>query len=373
METSAFLPQMLESIQTQTHKDLEIIILDNQSTDNTAQFCLDLSKKDSRIQVLIDDQRRSPEEAMNKLTPLATGEFVITLGDDDYIDPYYIEKLVNILESNPDINMAYSNGKYLNVNNQLSEMSLIQNNADAYNGDVYYKNFCKAIHRRLVLPVVFGVFRTAAYAKLKPCEPFDVLQANMDNYAIAKFFLQRNTAAFLNQNLFYYRQRSRTLNPEGIPGMPTDPILIWVYYLRHQLYFYNAINTLINETQPNNLQLALSGTTLDSCLNQCWNLLLWVQRDLLKNTSEQSILTEIAKQYTYIIESRLMQMRVPMFYEEIENLRVRCKVIRERVLLYIESIVPDSLIVTETTALLYQIIKDLFSQFDRENHSQQLG
>ena len=364
-ERTDFLQQMVNSILNQTHKDLELLILDNQSTDGTVEVCNNIALKDDRVKVYIDTKRRPSEEALNDFIKIAKGEYVICAGDDDLLNYHYIKTLVDELEINKKADMAYTNGTYLSVDNKIM-WGLITNTDGVYNSEYYYENFYKYIHKRIVLPIMFGIFRKDVIQSLMPFAPFDELRANMDNLIMAEFFLNRYNASFINYKLFHYRHRDRSLKPEKLDYMPTNPILIWVYYVRHQLYFYHAVCSLIETTNQGNFTEALKIATLDSCLNQCANLLGWVSRDLVRDAFESAIIDEIREQFKFVYE-----LKLPYFAEtqdtlikQQDTMRLRCKILQERVMEYIKTVVQDTTIVDDTQNVIEKIKIGLIKQLN---------
>jgi glycosyltransferase involved in cell wall biosynthesis len=159
--------------------------MDNQSIDGTTEVCQEFAAKDNRIKLYTDTQQRPAEDAQAILFDMATGDFIMCMGDDDLLNYNYLKALINELETNREIDMAYTNGRYINVNNQILS-DLITNLDGVYNSEHYYENFYKAIHKRLVLPVLNGIFKKEVFRSLMPYNPFDQLKANMDNLLMAK-------------------------------------------------------------------------------------------------------------------------------------------------------------------------------------------
>ena len=86
----------LESVKNQTYPDIEHIIIDGNSTDNT----LDIIKKYPHIVKCISESDQGIYHAMNKGIRVATGEIIAILNSDDfYITPLTIEKVVNTFKS----------------------------------------------------------------------------------------------------------------------------------------------------------------------------------------------------------------------------------------------------------------------------------
>jgi glycosyltransferase involved in cell wall biosynthesis len=357
-----FLLQMFDSIINQTHRNFELLIMDNQSIDGTTEVCQEFAAKDNRIKLYTDTQQRPAEDAQAILFDMATGDFIMCMGDDDLLNYNYLKALINELETNRKIDMAYTNGRYINVNNQILS-DLITNLDGVYNSEHYYENFYKAIHKRLVLPVLNGIFKKEVFRSLMPYNPFDQLKANMDNLLMAKFFLNRYRASFVNYHMFYYRHRDRSLNAASVDWLPTNPILIWVYYMRHQLYFYSAVCKIIETTNQEDLTKPLKIATLDSCINQCGNLLNWVYRDLATDDFERGVLSEIYTQFKPVLDLRLPTLSTASNLKEHQNtMRLRCKIIQERVLGYIKTVVQDQEIVNSTDIIIDRLKNNFIAQ-----------
>ena len=95
---ASFLPEALDSIVNQTYKDLEIIIVDDGSTDDSPSICEKYAASDSRIKVIHQDNR-GLSGARNTGLKYVTGDFVSFIDSDDSISPVFVESLVNAMES----------------------------------------------------------------------------------------------------------------------------------------------------------------------------------------------------------------------------------------------------------------------------------
>lgn len=81
------------SVCRQTYSDLEIVIIDDGSTDNTVEICDDLKHKDERIRVSCFENH-GVSWARNKGISMANGEFIVFVDSDDWIDSRMVEKLM---------------------------------------------------------------------------------------------------------------------------------------------------------------------------------------------------------------------------------------------------------------------------------------
>ncbi len=88
-----YLAECIKSIITQTYKNLEIILIDDGSTDTSLQICEEFAAKDNRIKV-IHQKNSGVSEARNAGLRIATGKYLIFVDSDDLIDCEYINTLM---------------------------------------------------------------------------------------------------------------------------------------------------------------------------------------------------------------------------------------------------------------------------------------
>ena len=91
-----YLKRCLDSLINQTLKEIEIIVVDDGSTDNTPQILNDYSKKDSRIKVITQVNSKQGAARNNGLKH-AAGEYVSFVDSDDWVDEEYYEKMLEVL------------------------------------------------------------------------------------------------------------------------------------------------------------------------------------------------------------------------------------------------------------------------------------
>ena len=90
---ACYIERTLDSILAQTHSKLEIILIDDGSTDGSDKIIADYAKKDSRIKAIFG-QNHGSAFARNKGLELACGEYISFVDADDIISPDFIEKLL---------------------------------------------------------------------------------------------------------------------------------------------------------------------------------------------------------------------------------------------------------------------------------------
>lgn len=99
-----YLPKCIESICGQTYRDLEIILVDDGSTDNCGKICEEYARKDDRIRVL-HKQNGGLSDARNYGINEAKGEYIQFADSDDYLHPDMTRRLFQALIQN-DADMA---------------------------------------------------------------------------------------------------------------------------------------------------------------------------------------------------------------------------------------------------------------------------
>lgn len=92
-----YLIKCIESVINQTYENLEIIIVDDGSTDKSTEICDKVKKNDSRIRV-IHKENGGLSDARNVGIDNANGEYISFIDSDDYVDNNYIELLYNAIK-----------------------------------------------------------------------------------------------------------------------------------------------------------------------------------------------------------------------------------------------------------------------------------
>lgn len=106
------LHRCLKSITEQTYSNLEIILIDDGSTDESAAICQSLQRLDNRI-TLIRQQNTGPAGARNRGIKDATGNFIQFVDADDFIERQITEKLVKYIKKNDLVICGYQNNSHV--------------------------------------------------------------------------------------------------------------------------------------------------------------------------------------------------------------------------------------------------------------------
>lgn len=98
----AYLPKCLDSLCCQTLEDIEIMCIDDASTDNSPSILKDYTQRDARIKVITLPENRGQAYARNVGLRRATGRYVTLLDSDDWMDGDCLQKAVEVFEQYPD-------------------------------------------------------------------------------------------------------------------------------------------------------------------------------------------------------------------------------------------------------------------------------
>ncbi len=105
---SRFIRETLHSALSQTYKEIEIVVVDDGSTDDTAEIVTRFSEADGRVR-LLSQQNQGASAARNHGISASTGEFIAFLDADDLWHPTKLEKQVKLLQESPaDVGLIYT-------------------------------------------------------------------------------------------------------------------------------------------------------------------------------------------------------------------------------------------------------------------------
>ena len=91
-----YLHKCVDSILNQTYQNIEVLLIDDGSTDGSSDICDSYTEKDSRIKV-VHKKNGGLSSARNTGLDMATGEYILFVDSDDYIDIEMIRRLYDAL------------------------------------------------------------------------------------------------------------------------------------------------------------------------------------------------------------------------------------------------------------------------------------
>lgn len=98
-----YIRKCLDSILRQTYKELEIIVMDDGSSDNTAEICREYRQNDERVRV-ISRENKGVSYSRNEGVKLSKGKYILFVDSDDYIEENMIQVMLeHLIENNADM------------------------------------------------------------------------------------------------------------------------------------------------------------------------------------------------------------------------------------------------------------------------------
>lgn len=110
-----FLDLRMRSLLNQTNKDLEIIVIDDKSTDNSVAI-LEKYAGEKTVRLIKQEKNSGWISVSNLGCDLAEGEFIIFANCDDYCEPDQIEQLLTKIDQFPSVGLVYSKSQLVNEN-----------------------------------------------------------------------------------------------------------------------------------------------------------------------------------------------------------------------------------------------------------------
>lgn len=101
-----YLRETVESVLHSNYAALEIIIINDGSTDNSKDIAEELTEKHSNVN-LLNQKNAGVAKARNAGIEFSKGTYILPLDGDDLITPDYIQQAITVLESRPEVKVAY--------------------------------------------------------------------------------------------------------------------------------------------------------------------------------------------------------------------------------------------------------------------------
>ena len=221
-----FIHECIESVLNQTHTDLELILVDDGSPDNSGAICDEYALKDNRIKVF-HQQNGGVCAARNKGLDMATGDYILFLDSDDYMPKDALETLYNDATQNDAdiaIGRIFCNTESAEFDNNLQVWTgteaLIKASEDH---PALYGCWSKLFKRELVEDVRFVEGR----------------KVHEDGYFLFLTLIKLPTITVRNKCTYIYRYNPDSASHEAFSEKYFDV-----------LYFFNEKKKIVDEQFP---------------------------------------------------------------------------------------------------------------------------
>ena len=199
-----YLIDCIQSVCSQTYKNIEIILVDDGSPDNCGKICDDYAKRDKRISV-IHKENGGLSDARNKGIDIARGDYITFVDSDDYVETTFIEELYNAIEKNNsdisicNINVVDENGK------KISNLGFKDN--IIVDGKQILKEICE--QKNIVESIV--AWNKMYSSKFFKQYKYPVGKIHEDEFLTYKILYQTKRVSVINKYLYNYRKNNQSI------------------------------------------------------------------------------------------------------------------------------------------------------------------
>lgn len=200
MNHNAYITQGLQSFINQSYQNLEILYLDNASTDNTFTIASQIADTTNRyIQIFKRERRYNLPENFNFLIKKAKGKYLCLISCDDWMEPDHIGTMVAAYQQNPQVGLLYSNGWYFYEDSRTTQLAETPSFQSGNIFDIVYE-------KGVLFPVGYlvnkEVFDTVGlYDENIPVEDYEFWLRVANKYEIG----------YSPTPLIYYRKHSKSM------------------------------------------------------------------------------------------------------------------------------------------------------------------
>ena len=202
-----YIEECLESIVNQTYQSLEIIVVEDGSTDESRQR-IQKYLNDDRI-LFIEQKNKGLSGARNTGMSRASGEYILFVDSDDYIDTNLLSNLVPLMQDNQlDLirfnGMAFTDGMEKTINQKYYDFShrLVENH-------IYKEDSFKANSRTFASPVYLYLARRSVLTKNDLTFREDIIHE--DELFTPQVFVHIKTMMYVNAFYYYRRYRENSI------------------------------------------------------------------------------------------------------------------------------------------------------------------
>jgi glycosyltransferase involved in cell wall biosynthesis len=162
-----FLSDSVGSVLSQRDVDVDVVIVDDASTDDSAHIARSLADADARVRVLVHEENRGHIQTYNDGLRLATGEYVALLSADDMLAPDALLRAAALMESHSDVGLVYGAAVAFHGAAPMCETAVRE--WLVYPGRVWLERVCRTAGNPISSPEV--VMRRAAWLDAGPYDP----------------------------------------------------------------------------------------------------------------------------------------------------------------------------------------------------------
>lgn len=195
-----YLEKCINSILNQSYYNLEIIIVNDGSTDNTLKVAKGFETIDKRV-IVLDQINKGVSAARNIAIDYASGEYIIFVDPDDFVHNDFVNSLYErLIETNSDMSICGHTKVY---DNQFEVKS--KSSKSIFTGDEIFKQYFIGDSTLTVL-TCDKIFKTKIIKENGIYFPYEVT-SGQDQVFILEYLIYCNSVSTTDNNFYYYYQR----------------------------------------------------------------------------------------------------------------------------------------------------------------------
>lgn len=212
---SKYIAKCLQSIINQSYKNIEIICVNDGSTDNTLNILRKIQRKDKRI-VIINKRNGGVSAARNDGIKKSVGDYILFVDSDDYIDEQMVELLVEkSIEHDSDIVKCNRSDVYLR-DNFIIDRKPIWNSERVFLHYKFHNDIYPEFFKRNRLCSIWMTLIRKNVLVLNNVLFDEDLVVNEDEVFASNVFTVANKFVYLPNNLYYYVKKDSGLSTNGV-------------------------------------------------------------------------------------------------------------------------------------------------------------
>src|SRR6185369_13429688 len=194
-----YLPDAIESVLNQSFSDFELLVIDNCSTDNTREVVEAYIAHDKRVRYICNESNIGLVGNLNRSLSHARGEYVKILCADDLLESTCLEKMVLILDSNPNVSLVAS--RRMLVNGELKPITSV-----GYSHREGIFRGVDVINRCLINGNLIGEPSAVLFRRNQSSRGFNIEYMQMIDVEMWFYLLSQGDFAYIPENLCFLRQ-----------------------------------------------------------------------------------------------------------------------------------------------------------------------
>ncbi len=315
--TEKYIGRCIESIQTQTYSNLEIILVDDGSDDNSFKVCCEYAEKDSRIKVFHKDNS-GVSSTRNMGIEEATGDYIGFVDSDDYIEPEMYEDLLsNVKEKSMPIcayHIVDENGKIIgkksfdNFSNEImkDDFFILCENImlNSPVNKLYETKVIKDKNIRFNTELSLGEDFLFVLDYIENIDRFKIIDKSLYNYMV----FQRDSLSQIYRKDFFEIQRKLILKIKQLLEEKSE------FFIKYKKRFYTFTLDLFLQSLNN----TISDKSSDSAIKQIKRNNQIMQDCIFEECLENANLDQLDKLYVLLLKTKRFEL--VFLYKKVFNL-----------------------------------------------------